>query len=132
MLSAAVVATSRPLTAAPEDVTATPGEFVIEHPTLINLGFEWHIDGDANRNASVDVSYRKQGETSWRKALPLARLHGEQRRARIGGPNYTSGHNGWVLAVMNSLVASRLLCAAFRPILCFDPSNPHRPWLFSR
>ncbi len=56
----------------------TPGEFVIEHPTLINLGFEWHIDGDANRNASVDVSFRKQGETAWHKAMPLARLHGEQ------------------------------------------------------
>ncbi len=37
----------------------TPGELVVEHPTLINLGFEWHIDGDANRNASVDVAFRK-------------------------------------------------------------------------
>ena len=51
----------------------TPGEFVIEHPTLINLGFEWHIDGDANRNASVEVSFRKQGETAWRKAHAAGR-----------------------------------------------------------
>ena len=35
------------------------GEFVIDPPTLINLGFEWFIDGDANRNAVVEVSYRK-------------------------------------------------------------------------
>ena len=42
----------------------TPGELVIDHPTLINLGFEWLIDGDDNRNASVEVSYRKQGETA--------------------------------------------------------------------
>jgi len=63
---------------AQDDLKATPGELVIEHPTLINLGFEWPIDGDANRNASVDVSYRKQGETAWQKALPLVRLHGEQ------------------------------------------------------
>jgi hypothetical protein len=66
------------LIAAPGDSTVTPGEFVIEHPTLINLGFEWHIDGDANRNATVDVLFRKQGETTWHKAMPLARLHGEQ------------------------------------------------------
>jgi hypothetical protein len=67
-----------PLFAAPGDVAVTPGEFVVEHPTLINLGFEWHIDGDANRNASVDVSFRKPGEAAWRKAMPLARLRGEQ------------------------------------------------------
>lgn len=66
------------LGAAPDDLRVTPGEFVVEHPTLINLGFEWHIDGDANRNATVAVSYRKQGEAAWREALPLARLHGEQ------------------------------------------------------
>jgi hypothetical protein len=66
------------LIAAPGDATVTPGELVIEHPTLINLGFEWHVDGDANRNASVDVSFRKQGETAWHEGMPLARLHGEQ------------------------------------------------------
>ena len=64
--------------AAPDDLQVTPGEFVIEHPTLINLGFEWHIDGDANRNARVEVSFRKQGDGSWRTGLPLLRLHGEQ------------------------------------------------------
>ena len=28
------------------------GRFIVEHPTLLNLGFEWAIRGDANRNAS--------------------------------------------------------------------------------
>jgi hypothetical protein len=60
------------------DAKVTPGEFLIEHPTLINLGFEWRIDGDSNRNAAVEVSHRKQGESAWRTALPLVRLHGEQ------------------------------------------------------
>ena len=60
------------------DVRVTPGDLVIEHPTLINLGFEWHIDGDTNRNARVDVSFRRQGEATWRTAMPLARLQGEQ------------------------------------------------------
>ena len=67
-----------PVAAAPGDAQVTPGELVVEHPTLINLGFEWHIDGDANRNAGVEVSFRKQGETAWRRGMPLVRLHGEQ------------------------------------------------------
>jgi hypothetical protein len=66
------------LLAAPGDARVTPGELVVEHPTLINLGFEWHIDGDGNRNASVDVSFRKQGETAWRKAMPLLRIQNER------------------------------------------------------
>src|SRR5205085_7111213 len=55
-----------------------PGELVIDPPTLINLGFEWVIDGDDNRNAAVEVSYRKKGETQWKQALPLLRLQGER------------------------------------------------------
>jgi hypothetical protein len=54
-----------------------PGEFVVEPPTLINLGFEWFIDGDDNRNATVGVSYRKVGDSRWVSALPLLRLQGE-------------------------------------------------------
>jgi hypothetical protein len=64
--------------AAQADNRTTPGEFVIEHPTLINLGFEWVIQGDSNRNAQVAVSYRKQGETQWTPALPMLRLQGER------------------------------------------------------
>src|SRR3984893_5272072 len=55
-----------------------PGEFVIDHPTLINLGFEWVIQGDDNRNAQEEVSYRKQGATVWKQGLPLLRLQGER------------------------------------------------------
>jgi hypothetical protein len=55
-----------------------PGEFIIDHPTLINLGFEWLIQGDENRNAQVEVSYRKHGETQWKQGLPLLRLQGER------------------------------------------------------
>jgi hypothetical protein len=58
--------------------TTRPGEFVIVPPTLINLGFEWFIEGDDNRNATVAVSYRKVGETRWLTALPLLRLQGER------------------------------------------------------
>src|SRR6185295_3702629 len=64
--------------AATDELRVKPGDFVIDHPTLINLGFEWVIQGDDNRNAQVDVSYRKQGETAWRQGMPLLRLHGER------------------------------------------------------
>jgi len=53
-------------------------QFVVEHPTLNNLGFEWSIDGDANRNAKVAVKFRKTGEQNWRAALPLLRMGGER------------------------------------------------------
>jgi len=53
------------------------GEFWVQPPTLTSLGFDWSISGDDNRNARVDVSYRKKGEREWRNALPLFRLHHE-------------------------------------------------------
>src|SRR5215813_901981 len=56
----------------------TAGEFVIEPATLINLGFEWHIDGDDNRSATVEVRYRKRGTTEWHAGLPLLRLQNER------------------------------------------------------
>jgi hypothetical protein len=58
------------------------GEFWVEPPTLASLGFEWRIAGDDNRNASVEVNYREQGEQAWHKALPLLRL---QRESVTGG-----------------------------------------------
>jgi len=63
--------------------TTTAGAFSVEPPTLVSLGFDWKITGDDNRNASVEVSYRKKGETAWKKGLPLLRL---QREWVNGGP----------------------------------------------
>ena len=54
-----------------------PGELVADPPTLENLGFRWYIEGDTNRNASVCVSYRKEGDSEWRQALPMLRVHHE-------------------------------------------------------
>jgi hypothetical protein len=54
------------------------GAFHVEHPTLLNLGFDWAIDGDANRNATVEVRFRKVGTAVWRPALPLLRIGGER------------------------------------------------------
>ena len=87
-------------------VKAQPGELVVDHPTLINLGFEWVIQGDDNRNAQIEVSYRKQGSTAWRQGLPLLRLQGERiyqtdgvfdvisPNMFAGLPNVTDGFGG--------------------------------------
>jgi len=65
------------------------GRFVVEHPTLLNLGFEWEIRGDANRNATVAVEFRALGEPDWREALPLVRIGGENVYRRREHLDYT-------------------------------------------
>jgi hypothetical protein len=65
------------------------GRFVVEHPTLLNLGFEWEIRGDANRNATVTVQFRAAGESGWRLALPLVRIGGEHVYRRRENLDYT-------------------------------------------
>src|SRR5438477_1119405 len=56
----------------------TAKEFITEPPTLLSLGFEWRIDGDDNRNATVAVSYRRKGETVWAQGPPLLRIGRER------------------------------------------------------
>jgi hypothetical protein len=60
------------------DDAVRPGRFVIEPPTLLCLGFEWDITGDANRNSSVELVYREYGAGPWKPALPLLRMGGER------------------------------------------------------
>src|SRR3954464_6641955 len=83
------------VTAAPAGSAVAAGEFLVDPPTLINLGFEWFVQGDDNRNASVDVSYRKQGTTEWKQALPMLRLRGERikqgEQLDVTSPNMFAG-----------------------------------------
>ena len=65
------------------------GRFTVEHPTLLNLGFEWSIQGDANRNAKVAVQFRPSGESAWRQGLPLVRIGGENIYRRRENLDYT-------------------------------------------
>jgi len=74
---ASVVLLSSATIAAAADKTVAK-DFVTEPPTLISLGFEWMIDGDDNRNATVTVSYRKQGEQTWTSGPPLLRIGNER------------------------------------------------------
>ncbi len=69
--------------------TTLAGKLFVEHPTLLNLGFEWPVRGDANRNATVAVQFRLVGESDWRQALPLVRIGGENVYRRRENLDYT-------------------------------------------
>lgn len=77
------------------------GVFTVEHPTLLSLGFEWPIEGDANRNATVTVQYRAAGQAQWRNALPLLRMGGESIFRRRENFEYTvpDGFAGSILGL---------------------------------
>jgi hypothetical protein len=58
----------------------TPGEFLVDPPTLASLGFAWKIAGDDNRNARVDFlqqrvfQYGRQLHRSRRRCPQHSRL----------------------------------------------------------
>jgi len=83
----------------------TPGEFTTELPTLVSLGFEWRIAGDDNRNARVDVTFRKSGEREWRKALPLFRLQHES----VTGGNPRNSASDYYSYVAPNMFAGSIL-----------------------
>src|SRR5689334_5120107 len=76
------------------------GRFHVEHPTLLSLGFEWAIEGDANRDATVGVQFRAVGETKWRSAPPLLRIGGENVYRRRENLDYTVPH-GFAGSILN-------------------------------
>jgi len=81
------------------------GEFTVEPPTLVSLGFEWRIAGDDNRNARVDVTFRKRGDQKWRQGLPLLRLQREQ----VSGGNPRDGGTHYFNYVAPNMFAGSLL-----------------------
>lgn len=44
------------------------------YSTFQSIGIEWDVLNDENHNAAVLVQYRRQGRTSWEKAMPLIRI----------------------------------------------------------
>jgi hypothetical protein len=85
------------------------GRFVVEHPTLLNLGFEWQIRGDANRNATVAVQFRPVGEAGWRQGLPLVRIGGENVYRRREHLDYTVP-DGFAGSIFNLEPATEYEC----------------------
>ena len=65
------------------------GRFHVEHPTLLNLGFEWAITGDANRNATVSRAVSRRRRNGMAPALPLVRIGGENIFRRRENLDYT-------------------------------------------
>ncbi len=80
-----------PVTSMAQENSTQPGEFIVEPPTLQNLGFEWYIaGGDANRNATVKVEYRVAGSGEWKIGMNLLRIGGEH--IERAGIDYTTPH----------------------------------------
>ena len=52
---------------------ATPGELIVEPPTLRCAGFHWEITGDPNENATARIEFREVGGTEWRRGLEFMR-----------------------------------------------------------
>jgi hypothetical protein len=82
-----------------------PGEFIVDPPTLVSLGFAWNISGDDNRNARVEVTYRKKGDREWRQALPMLRLDGE----RVSGGAPRDGARAFYTFVAPNMFAGSIL-----------------------
>ena len=54
------------------------GDVYVEPPTLISLGLEWPISGDDDRDAAVNLEYRKLGDQVWQQGPPMLRIGGER------------------------------------------------------
>lgn len=89
--------------------STSAGRFLVEHPTLLNLGFEWAIEGDANRNATVEVRFRKAGTQNWRAALPLLRIGGERVYRDREAMNFIVP-NGFAGSILNLEPATAYEC----------------------
>jgi ankyrin repeat protein len=64
-----------------------PGTLDVLPPTLNNLGFRWFIAGDANRNATCAIEYRRAGDEAWTPGYPALRMGGE-----VSGGGYVVPH----------------------------------------
>jgi hypothetical protein len=80
MMTVGLIALAASAAAPQADGLAVPGEVVFEPPTLQALGIEWPLAGDANRNATVSIRYRRKGTDAWREGLPLLRIGGEETK----------------------------------------------------
>ncbi|MCE5215571.1 right-handed parallel beta-helix repeat-containing protein [bacterium] len=81
-----------------EDASIPLGEPVLEAPTLHCLGAYWVIRGDENRNARVELRFRKAGSADWRLGLPLFRVEKEALRGSRGGTAFAVPSDAWLFA----------------------------------
>ena len=112
-----LLATSLPAQDASSTDDATEaGRFHVQRPTLLNLGFEWAIAGDANRNATVKIQFRKVGDADWREGLPLTRIGGEHVYRRRENLDYVVP-DGFAGSILNLEAGTEYECR-------FEMSDP--------
>lgn len=80
------------------NAAAAAGEPVLELPTLQCLGAYWFIRGDENRNARVEVEYRKVGQTAWLHGQDLFRVYRGQTSQKTRVPELETPTDGWLFA----------------------------------
>ena len=82
--------------AAPSSSPAGPP--VLEDPTLRSLGAYWIIRGDDNRNARVDMEYRRVGDAPWRQSLPMFRVEKGATSQKTHEPELAVPDDSWLFA----------------------------------
>jgi hypothetical protein len=118
------------------------GQVEIDPPTIHSLGVSLPITGDDNHNATVTVSYRKVGASTWKQALPLLRVHPEQitdtKPEDYGLPRPGEQFAGSIFDLEPNIVyeleldvidpdggsTTRAVTAKTRPLPLIDPPNP--------
>lgn len=80
----------------PAENTSIPGTVFKEIPTLHCLGVRWPITGDQNKNAVINVAYRKKGNEKWTPGYPLFRTHPNPVSSNRSPEHTVKG--GWMFA----------------------------------
>lgn len=74
------------------------GDPVLDEPTIHCLGMYWIIRGDNNRDAVVNVEYRKKGQSNWTKGPPLFRVDKEPKCPAQKGLKKKLAEDDWLFA----------------------------------
>ncbi len=80
------------------DASSPVGEPLLERPTLRSLGAYWIISGDANKNAIVQLDYRKLGDANWHAGAPLFRVEHDKHKTKENGSLVNVPENAWLFA----------------------------------
>jgi hypothetical protein len=67
------------------------GDLIADPPTQSHLSYRWFIEGDKNRNATLEVKFRKAGGSEWMTAFPPLRVQNEVIRQH-NNPQYRAGN----------------------------------------
>ena len=81
---------------AQQDNASTPGKVHVEPPTLHCISVRWPVVGDQNRNAVIEVQYRKPGQKQWKRGYPLFRTMPNPHPENRSKEHTVAG--GWMFA----------------------------------